>query len=122
MAYPMHGYHKFVREGFRTRDAHLISWVGKLLGPHARVLVNSRPQPFPRRVLAMWRAEPEPGLIDVGRSVLRLPPMRDRYTWWSSSPPCTGSPLIRPTSRASPGTHSWLRGSSNGMIFVRESW
>jgi glycosyltransferase involved in cell wall biosynthesis len=87
VAYPMHGYHKFVREGFRTRDAHLIRWAGKLLGPHARVLVNSRPEPFPRRVPAMWRAEPESGLVDGGRSVLRLPPIRDRYAWWSKSNP-----------------------------------
>ena len=87
VAYPMHGYHKFVREGFPNsgRASHQLG--GEASQSPRMCVVNSRPEPFPRRVPTMWRAKPEPGLVDVGRSVLRLPPMRDRYAWWSKSNP-----------------------------------
>jgi len=86
VAYPMHGWHKFVSEGFRTRDAHLLEWMGRMLPTGCAIDVQSRPEPFPRRRLAMrGRNAPVLGLIDSGRSVLAVPPLRDRQRWWVHS-------------------------------------
>ena len=75
-AFPFHGLAKSLREGFRTRDGHILE-----SGPVAcwRLLVRSRstsrPEPFPRdmqRHLAGARVLP-PGLIDRHRQVLSCP-------------------------------------------------
>lgn len=87
LATPMHGFHKLLTEGYRTRDGHLIEWFGRLAGPAGEVAIHSRPEPFPRRELAhlRYRHRAAPNTVDVGRSLLRLPSHRDRRAWWTST-------------------------------------
>lgn len=86
VAFPMHGYHKMISEGFRTRDAHVIEWVARLLPPTQHVVVASRPEPWPRRILALRGREPShDGLVPLNADVLALPSLRDRHSWWLSS-------------------------------------
>lgn len=85
LALPMHGEAKLRTEGLRTRDGHLLEWVGRIR-PDLTVHLHSRPEPWPRVTLARrrgadlpptWRcASPEP---------LAVPPLRDRRRWWVTS-------------------------------------
>lgn len=100
-AYPMHGEVKLRREGWRTRDAHLMEWFGRLLA--APLEVVSRPEPWPRLSLARWSGrEPCPkGWRWLSRQVAPFSvQLADRRRWWISSAPSTpmpsrpGSPVV----------------------------
>lgn len=88
LAFPMHGYFKMVTEGYRTRDAHLLQWFASLLPSNERLMVASRPEPFPRRTFSLLsrRTERElPGTIDSSPEVLAMPNLRSRKQWWIDS-------------------------------------
>lgn len=83
LAYPMHGQRKLEREGYRTRDGHVIEWCGRLLGDGSTAVV-SRPDPFGLRGKTIPR-NMAPGTVSVARGVLKIPDLRDRRLWWHKS-------------------------------------
>lgn len=90
IAFPMHGYHKMVEEGFRTRDAHLIEWLANFIKPEGLVEILSRPEPkvltFPQRFRSDLRStENRPYLDDHASTTWRLPDPTDRRRWWVDS-------------------------------------
>ena len=103
LAYPMHGQTKFTTEGYRTRDAHLVEWLGRLTGDRGGVAVVSRPEPAALAVGASWRGGRgrrggRPGRRRLGgppgvaagtrpieTTTWRLPDPRDRRRWWVRS-------------------------------------
>lgn len=100
-AFPMHGHHKMLAEGYRTRDAHVLEWISRLR-PTSRINVHSRPDPFPLRNLAMRNSGTEAQLHNVRdafRTVLTVPPVGNPKRWWVSSvrhyrPLATDEPTI----------------------------
>lgn len=86
-AYPMHGHHKMLSEGYRTRDAHILEWISRLI-PASDIHVHSRPDPFPLRHLAMRHASTEAQLSNVRddhKTVYAVPPIRYPKRWWVES-------------------------------------
>lgn len=86
LAFPMHGTHKLVGEGYRTRDGHFIEWMGRLAPTDSHVGVFSRPEPVWLRPRSSY---PKSGLA-VGTESFdsnswRLPSMRNRRKWWVTS-------------------------------------
>lgn len=83
LAYPMHGQHKLVDEGYRTRDGHLIEWFSKSQS-FAPVTVVSRPEPF-----GLVKKVQQSQILDNSRSVQAvaktIPNLRDRRRWWVKS-------------------------------------
>lgn len=90
LAYPMHGSRKMLREGYRTRDAHIIEWLGRAGAPSGQVRVYSRPEP---RLLQSRRPGPSSedqvraGVAHIETLTWRLPRLRDRRWWWVDSAP-----------------------------------
>lgn len=82
LAFPMHGQRKLLTEGYRTRDGHVIEWLGRSTA--RGVTVVSRPEPA---LLPRPRAtrEPAPGTTSVETTTWRLPDPRDRRRWWHRS-------------------------------------
>ncbi|MWV60588.1 glycosyltransferase [Rathayibacter sp. VKM Ac-2754] len=85
-AFPMHGQHKLTKEGYRTRDGHLIEWFGRLLVDRGQVEVVSRPEPH---LLSVSRRGAG-GHIAANTSPLdlrtwRIPNPRNRQRWWVDS-------------------------------------
>lgn len=86
-AYPMHGHHKMLAEGYRTRDAHILEWTSKLL-PSSEIQIHSRPDPFPLRRIAMRHTSTEAQLSNVRddyKTVYKVPPLRHPKRWWVDS-------------------------------------
>ena len=85
LAYPMHGQHKLSNEGYRTRDGHIIEWLGKLAakrGKHVDVL--SRPEPVVLAPLQRIRGPVALGTVPTQTFTPRLPSL-DRKRWWIRS-------------------------------------
>ena len=85
LMYPMHGQHKLSNEGYRTRDGHLIEWLGKFaheLGTHVDVL--SRPEPFVLAPIQRIRGPIARGTAPVTTHTWKLPTL-DRKRWWVRS-------------------------------------
>lgn len=83
---PMHGQGKLSKEGYRTRDGHLIEWFSKLLSKDGTVAVVSRPEPYPMYVKsAKSRLSIIENTVDISTATLRMPNIRDRRRWWSTS-------------------------------------
>lgn len=85
LAYPMHGQHKLLREGYRTRDGHVIEWLGMKTASDGGVAVVSRPEPrmVPLRTPSGRTAAA--GTHPVSVRTLRLPDLRARRRWWVDS-------------------------------------
>lgn len=81
--YPMHGQSKLSREGYRTRDGHIIEWFGSLASEKVRVI--SRPEPFVNRRAVYDRQTVAKGTVPVDTWSRRMPSFRDRRRWWISS-------------------------------------
>lgn len=84
LAFPMHGQSKLLREGYRTRDGHLIEWFGRLVPRNTTVGVVSRPEP---KLLGGQRSvgSPAPGTVDLGKSTWAIPTSPSRRAWWVTS-------------------------------------
>lgn len=89
LAYPMHGHRKLVTEGYRTRDGHVIEWLAHLLDPQGAVGVYSRPEPagldWIKLKRASRRSTDPANAVFFDTPVVRVPPLRDRFAWWSKS-------------------------------------
>jgi glycosyltransferase involved in cell wall biosynthesis len=89
LAYPMHGHAKMLSEGYRTRDGHLIEWLGRRAPAGTPVRVVSRPEPLAKRVLdrvrSPARSENAPNTTYADKTLLRLPNLTNRYRWWPDS-------------------------------------
>ncbi|ALJ19069.1 glycosyltransferase [Microbacterium sp. No. 7] len=87
-AFPMHGQHKLISEGYRTRDGHLIEWFGELLAPHGHVAVLSRPEPLPLSLrYRVLRGTVAPNTRGYPSTSVRMPNLSDRRKWWVTSLP-----------------------------------
>ena len=94
-AYPMHGEVKLRREGWRTRDAHLMEWFSRLTTRPLEVV--SRPEPWPRLSLARRvGSEPFPSTWRwCSRQTLpRFSLLSGRSRWWVSSASSTPQPTV----------------------------
>lgn len=84
--FPMHGQHKLSREGYRTRDGHMIEWFGRLLSPDREVAVFSRPEPAILATARRMRRGPVAvGTRPIESTSLRLPSVTNRRRWWVDS-------------------------------------
>lgn len=84
LALPMHGEVKLRKEGYRTRDGHVLEWVERLR-PELPVTVRSRPEPYPRVSLARRHGRANPDWNWVSPQPATLPPLRSKRTWWVRS-------------------------------------
>lgn len=84
--FPMHGQRKLLREGYRTRDGHLIEWFGSLLMGEGQVEVRSRPEPMALRWQGKARRAIAPNTVALDSFTLRFPsPLASRQRWWVDS-------------------------------------
>jgi glycosyltransferase involved in cell wall biosynthesis len=83
IAFPMHGQQKFAREGYRTRDGHLIEWLGR--EGNGPVAVVSRPEPMWLRPITRVPDRVAAGTEPVQSFSWRVPLPWDRRRWWSQS-------------------------------------
>lgn len=87
LAFPMHGQQKLLSEGYRTRDGHMIEWLGKLNAGRGPVAVVSRPEPqllrpLTRKILQLPAA---PNTIAFDSYSWSIPKLGDRRAWWLQS-------------------------------------
>jgi len=82
LTYPMHGQTKLSSEGYRTRDGHVIEWLGRLMG---NVTVVSRPEPFPLAARPLRGRPPVPGTRSIRTNARSWPISSDRRRWWPQS-------------------------------------
>jgi glycosyltransferase involved in cell wall biosynthesis len=80
----MHGEVKLRKEGYRTRDGHVLEWLGRLR-PDLPVTVRSRPEPFPRVSLARRHGYANPGWRWESPQPLTVPPLKAKREWWVKS-------------------------------------
>lgn len=80
----MHGEVKLRKEGYRTRDGHMLEWIERLR-PEMAVTVRSRPEPFPRVTLARRHGRANPDWTWQSPQPLALPPIREKRRWWVDS-------------------------------------
>jgi glycosyltransferase involved in cell wall biosynthesis len=81
----MHGQHKLSNEGYRTRDGHIIEWLGRFAAAtESHIDVISRPEPLILAPRQRIRGSVADGTIPVGTQTWRLPNI-DRKKWWVSS-------------------------------------
>ena len=81
----MHGEIKMRTEGLRTRDGHLLEWIGRLR-PATVVSVVSRPEPWPRVSVARMRGGALPSTLHTTTpQPLAIPSLRSRQLWWITS-------------------------------------
>lgn len=93
---PMHGEVKLRSDGLRTRDAHLIEWMSRMI---ADITVLSRPEPFPRLSLSRLRGRrPRLDASLVSPEVWAPTALARGRRWWSASrrwlPPIHGDGAI----------------------------
>ncbi len=84
VALPMHGEVKLRKEGYRTRDGHVLEWIERLR-PDLPVTVRSRPEPFPRVSLARRHGRTNPSWEWQSPQPLTLPPLKAKREWWVKS-------------------------------------
>jgi glycosyltransferase involved in cell wall biosynthesis len=80
----MHGEVKLRKEGYRTRDGHVLEWIERLR-PDLPVTVRSRPEPFPRVSLARRHGRTNPGWDWQSPQPVTLPPLKAKREWWVKS-------------------------------------
>jgi glycosyltransferase involved in cell wall biosynthesis len=80
----MHGEVKLRKEGYRTRDGHVLEWIERLR-PGLAVTVRSRPEPFPRVTLARRHGRTNSNWTWQSPQPLTLPPLRSKRRWWVES-------------------------------------
>lgn len=83
----MHGQTKLLKEGYRTRDGHLIEWMGRLRESVGPVTVVSRPEPQLLRPLVRVPKGQQPAhnTVSLDLHSWALPNIFDRRRWWLQS-------------------------------------
>jgi hypothetical protein len=85
VAYPMHSQYKLSNEGYRTRDGHVIEWLGRLATQtEAHIGVVSRPEPIALAPLRRIRGSIAAGTIPVQTLTWSIP-RTDPKHWWVRS-------------------------------------
>lgn len=85
LAYPMHGQHKLTNEGYRTRDGHIIEWLGRFAAAtESHIDVLSRPEPVILGALRRIRGSVAAGTVPIQTLTWRAPNI-DRKRWWVQS-------------------------------------
>lgn len=85
LAYPMHGQRKLLAEGYRTRDGHVIEWLGRLTDTDGGVTVISRPDPLVAAPHGRTTGRSAKGTRPLSVRAPRLPDPRSRRRWWVDS-------------------------------------
>ncbi len=86
LAYPMHGQHKLSNEGDRTRDGHLIEWLGRsAIASGSHIDVISRPEPLVLASTRRIRGRVAVGTVPTQTMTWRLPNVVDPGHWWVRS-------------------------------------
>ena len=87
LAYPMHGQHKLTNEGYRTRDGHIIEWLGRFAAKaDAHIDVVSRPEPLVLGAVRRIKGGIARGTVPIQTLTWRMPKI-DRKQWWVTSAP-----------------------------------
>ena len=85
LAYPMHGQHKLSNEGYRTRDGHIIEWLGRFAdATKSHIYVVSRPEPLVVAPLRRIRRPAAAGTIPI-QTLSWMMPKIDPKHWWVRS-------------------------------------
>lgn len=85
LAYPMHGQYKLSNEGYRTRDGHIIEWLGQTATLQGNsVTVISRPEPAILAPSRRIRGSVAGGTKPVETRTWRLPSTDPKH-WWVKS-------------------------------------
>lgn len=85
LAYPMHGQHKLSNEGYRTRDGHIIEWLGRFAAADdSYINVVSRPEPAVLAPIRRVRGTVAAGTRPVQTLTWEFP-NRARDRWWIRS-------------------------------------
>ena len=85
LAYPLHGQHKMSNEGYRTRDGHLIEWLGRFAAVNeSNIGVISRPEPAIIAPLRRIRGTIAPGTAPIQTLTWKLPGIDPKH-WWVKS-------------------------------------
>ncbi|WP_439031896.1 glycosyltransferase [Gordonia terrae] len=86
LAFPMHGQHKLSREGYRTRDGHLIEWFGRLLAGTGSTAVISRPEPhLTGASVRAKNLKVASNTVALNSFTWAVPRISDRQAWWVDS-------------------------------------
>lgn len=85
--FPIHGQHKLISEGFRTRDGHMIEWFSKKLRDVGSVEIYSRPEPvLVSKLTAKYdKTQNLANTVPIDTVARTMPPLRDRKRWWVKS-------------------------------------
>lgn len=85
LAYPLHGQHKMSNEGYRTRDGHVIEWLGRFAAAtDSSIDVISRPEPVVMAHLRRIRGAVAPGTVPIQTLTWKIPDF-DPKRWWVKS-------------------------------------
>ena len=86
LAYPLHGQYKLSNEGYRTRDGHLIEWLGRFATENeAHIDVISRPEPLILARRRRVRGSIAMGTASVETNSFGVPNIANAKSWWIRS-------------------------------------
>ena len=86
LAYPLHGQHKLSNEGYRTRDGHLIEWLGRFADKVGSCIdVVSRPEPIALAHLRRIRGSVAVGSVPIETATFLVPNIAQPKRWWIRS-------------------------------------
>jgi hypothetical protein len=86
ITYPIHGQYKLSNEGYRTRDGHIIEWLGRFSAAAGESIgVVSRPEPALVAPLRRLKGQVAPGTVPIQTLSLRMPNLFSPKDWWVQS-------------------------------------
>lgn len=131
LAYPMHGQYKLSNEGYRTRDGHIIEWLGRFASAsESHVDVVSRPEPMVLAPLRRIRGSVAAGTIANQTLTFRVPSIEPKH-WWVRSARAYpkvdvfgGSPAVvwNPFTAMAPAGRSPFSGHRRVALDLLDDW
>jgi glycosyltransferase involved in cell wall biosynthesis len=131
LAYPMHGQHKLSNEGYRTRDGHIIEWLGRFsaaAGSHIDVI--SRPEPVMLAAFRRVRGSVAAGTVPLQTQTWRVPNIDPKH-WWVRSAgaypkvaPFGGAPAVtwNPFTATAPANRNPFNGDRTVVLDLLDDW
>lgn len=131
LAYPMHGQHKLSNEGYRTRDGHIIEWLGRFASNvGSRVNVISRPEPVVLAPVRRIRGSVAVGTAPTQTLTWRIPSTNPKH-WWVRSAcayprlaPYSGLPAVtwNPFTATAPAERNPFLGGRTVVLDLLDDW
>lgn len=127
----MHGQHKLSNEGYRTRDGHIIEWLGRFASStKSRVNVISRPEPVVLAHARRIRGSVATGTNPIQTLTWRMPKFDPKH-WWVRSARAypllaafDGVPAIswNPFTATAPADRNPFRGDRTVILDLLDDW